>query len=149
MAFPSTNSTNTLDAALRQAMGIAGDIKAKAQNLANAAASGLGGDQIVWWPIYLTTQNNLLTQCASVSGIGAYAQAQLGNATFDIVGAFTTMQAAIVSTIAWISTNFPKDVNGNLLYVQYGSGVFTYTQFTPGQLSGLVSALNALIATIN
>ena len=151
--FPSTSGSNaiSLDVALQQAMSVAAQVKKAAQTLATNAGNGLGADQVVWWPVYLSTQNALLTQYAAVPGIAAYAQTQLGNATLDIAGTFAAMQAAIVSTIAWITANFPADTNGNLLYVQYGSGgaAITYTQFTAGQLTGLVSVLNTLIATIN
>lgn len=151
--FPSTSGSNaiSLDVALQEAMSVAAQVKQAAQTLANNATGTLGADKIVWWPVYLSTQNSLLSSYAAVPGIAAYAQTQLGNATLNIATAYAAMQSALQATITWITTNFPADTNGNLLYTQYGSGgsVLTYTQFSASELTGLVTVLNALIATIN
>jgi hypothetical protein len=153
MAFPSTAGTNavTLQNALQNAMQIAGQVKGQAQNLVSLASGGtLNGQQIVNVPSWLNLQNTQLTALAATPGLAAYAQAQLGNATFDIAAAFSAMQSAITATVQWIVSNFPKDAGNFLNYATFdGSGNVVFTVFTAGQLAGFISVLNALIATIN
>lgn len=98
----------------------------------------------------LAQLNAQLTQYAAVQGLAAYAQAQVGNPSLDVVGAFGAMQAALVAVLTWIVANFPKDSNGNLLYAQFNaSGVVVWTNFTGAQLAPLSPLLTALSATIN
>jgi len=153
MAFPSIAGTNsvTLQVALANAMQIAGQVKGMAQNwVALASAGSLNGQQIINMPAGLVQYNNQLSALAATPGLAAYAQAQLGNATFDIATAFTAMQSAITATVQWIAANFPVDSSGFLTYAKFdGSGNVVFTVFTAAQLSGFISQLNSLIATIN
>jgi hypothetical protein len=153
MAFPSTAGTNavTLQAALQSAMQIASAVKGQAQNLVSLASAGtLNGQQIANLPAWLNLQNQQLSALSTTSGLAAYAQTQIGNATFDIAAAFVAMQAAITATVQWIVSNFPVDAGGFLAYAKFdGSGNVIFTIFTAAQLAGFIAQLNALITTIN
>lgn len=153
MAFPSTSGSIplTLESAWEQARSMAATIKLNANTMLNLIAAGpVSAIQIVPIPGYLLIQKNMLNQFASVSGIAAYAQAQIGNPSLDVAGSFTAMQNAITNVANWILTNFPKDGSGNLLYQKYNAdGSFAYLSFTQAQLAGLVTVLNALVATID
>jgi hypothetical protein len=152
MAFPSSSGTNALglSQALQNAQNIAGQIKQQAQAFAaQAIGPGIVASQLVGIPALWTSYNTALSTYGAVPGMQAYAQAQLGNVSLDIASAFTAMQAAITSTVAWIQANFPAS-GGFLQYVQFRiDGNLTYTTFTPAQLTGFLTQLNALIATIN
>lgn len=153
MAFPSTSGSVplTLEAAWQQARSVAASVKATANNiLALIAAGPVSSIQLVGLPGYMNQQNTILTQCGAVSGIAAYAQAQVGNAGLNVPAAFSAMQTAMTNVSNWVTTNFPKDGSNNLLYQQYnGGGNFAYLSFTQAQLAGLVTVLNALVATID
>lgn len=97
----------------------------------------------------LAQLNVQLTQYAQVPGLASYAQTQVNNPSLDVAGAFNAMQSDLVTVLTWITTNFPKDVNGNLLYAQFnGSGQVVMTNFTGAQLAPLASLLGTLSATI-
>lgn len=153
MAFPSSTGSLpiTLESGWEQARQIAGAIKAQSQNLVSQGqGAGISGNVIVSFAGYLDSVNAQLTSIAGISGMASYAQAQVGSSTLDVAAAFSAMQTAITNTIGWIKTNFPKDASGNLLFTQWGTGgQAIYTQFTSVQLSGFVTQLQALIATID
>jgi len=153
MAFPSNTGSvpYTLEAGLSVAMRMAGDIKAQAQALLSGAQSGgVFGNSIVAFAAFLASDLTQFNVIASLSGIGSYAQSQIGSATENITTDFQNLTAAITNTINWITGNFPKDANGNVLYQQFNAdGTSKYTLFTPAQLTGFATQLNALIATIN
>jgi hypothetical protein len=153
MAFPSASGNNnlTLQRALDNAMTAAAQVKNLATGYAQQAASqGLNAQQIWGLTGQLSGFNQSLTIYAAVPNLGSFAQTALGSATLDIVAAFNTMQSAIVSTVQWVSTNFPVDAGGYLQYAKSdGNGNLLYTQFTPAQLTGFVTVLNSLAATIN
>lgn len=153
MAFPSSGGSvpYTLEAAWQGARTTAAMVKSQAQQLAGAAQSAaVSGQTLISFAAFLADSYARLNQYASLSGIAAYAQNQIGDATFDVSSAFTAMTSAISATVGWIKGNFPKDANGNLLYVQFTSDGHTqYTSFTVAQLANFVTQLNSLIATID
>lgn len=153
MAFPSSTGSIqlTLDAGWANARGAAAAIKAQAQTMLNLiAGSSVNAQQLIAIPGYAAQWLTALNQIAALPGIAAYAQAQIGNSSFDVVGAFNTMIAAIQAVSSWITTNTPKDGSGNLLVLQFNAdGSLKYSTFTSAQLSGLVTQLNALVAAID
>ena len=153
MAFPASNGSIplTLDAAWSLARNAAQQVQQQSNALnAQITAGSVSGQAIVNSCSFFATLNVTLTQCAATPGLAAYAQAQINNASFDVTGAFNTMQAALVAVGSWIIGNFPKDGNGNLLYVTFNSsGIPQYLAFTQAQLAPLAALLTALSATIN
>lgn len=153
MAFPSSTGSLpiTLESGWEQARQIAATVKTQAQTLlAGSQGAGVPGNTILSYCAYLDFANTTLTQIAAVPGMAAYAQAQIGT-SLDVSSAFNTMLSAIVNTVNWLRTNFPKDGSGNLLYTQFASsgGQQVYTTFTSAQLSAFVPVLQALLATID
>lgn len=153
MPFPASNGSIplTLDAAWALARSTAQQVQQQAQQLnAQISAGPVSAQIIVNSCAFFATLNVTLTQCAAVAGLAAYAQTQVGNPGLDVVGAFSSMQAALVAVGSWIMTNFPKDGSGNLLYVKFNaSGVPQYLSLTQAQLAPLATLLTALSATIN
>jgi len=153
MAFPSSSGSIpiTLESGWEQARVIAATVKTQAQTmLAGAQGAGLSADTILQYTAYLDSASTQLTQIAGISGMAAYAQAQIGT-SLDVASAFNAMLSAIQSTVAWVRANFPADGSGNLLYTQFApsGGSRVFTQFTAAQLTSFVPVLQALLATIN
>lgn len=153
MAFPATGGASfplTLDVAWTKARDTAANIKSQAVSLnAQITAGPVSSQVVINATSFLANLNLTLTQCAAVPGIAAYAQQQVNNPTLDVAGSFSAMQSALVTVVTWVMTNFPKDVNGNLLAIQFnGSGQLVWTSFTQAQLAGLATLLTALSATI-
>lgn len=154
-AFPSTSGSvqESLDSAWRRARQVAGDIKQRTTMLNNAAAAGnISSSAILSYATQLADAKVALASVASVSGIGAYAQEQIADPTFDIVTSFNDMVAAVDAVTAWIIANFPKDGDGYLLATLFSpdnNGRTQDRQFTPVQTANLRTALNGLLATIN
>lgn len=93
---------------------------------------------------------SLLNRDASVSGMGAYAQAQYNDNTYNVATEFTNMVNALNGVISWVVTNFPKDTGQFLqAYKINADGSRAPATFTSAQTAGLTSALNAAVATIS
>lgn len=148
MAFPATNGTAfpvALDAAWVGARQAAASLQSQCSSMnAQIAAGNVSGQVIVNALAFFVTINNQLTTYAAVPGIAAYAQQQVNNGTLDVAGAFATMQSALVAVGNWIITNFPSA--SALTLTAAGP---QWATFSTAQLAGLVTALNALSATIN
>lgn len=155
MAFPSTIGTvpTTLEAGWEQARALAATVKQQAQGMvAGAGGNGVYANQILSAYAFFQSAIATFNTIAGIAGIAAYAQAQIGSSTEDIASDFEAMVNAIQAAVTWINGNFPHDASNppNLLFAQFSStGVIQYTLFTPAELAGLVTVLNALIATIN
>lgn len=154
MAFPASNGATfplTLDTAWIKARDTAAAVKSQTDFLNGQITAGpVSAQNVVTTASVLANANVVLTSCAAVPGIAAFAQQQVNNASLDVAGAFTAMQNALVAVVTWIVTNFPKDGSSNLLAIQFnGSGQLVWSTFTQAQLSGLATLLTALSATIS
>jgi hypothetical protein len=147
MAFPASNGSIplTLEQAWSQARLAAQQVQQQANALNAQIPSGVSSQAILNACNFFAILNNQLTQCAQVPGIVAYAQAQIDNPSFDVAGAFTAMQTAIVNTISWIAQNFPLSN-----FVSFSAqGLVQYTTFTASQLAPLSALLTTLSGTID
>lgn len=149
MAFPSNNSDD-LDSAWSDARGIAGTVKNNASQVSAASLAGpVTAMAILRLVDLLASALVRLNQCAAVPGIAAYAQAQVNNPGFDVVGAFNAMTAGITSTVQWVMQNFPASGGFLLVDTFNGDGTRTSRSFDTATLAGFRTQLAALIATIN
>ena|ERR1043166_4600884 len=153
MAFPSTTGTkrDDLQGAWQQARSLAAAIKTQTQNVRAQSAAGTLGASVLL--AYLTEVADVRTQLlidAAVPGIGAYAQSQINDATFDVSAAFTAMVNQLTSARDWIIANFPKDASGFLLAQTLAADGHQQDRvFTAAQTAGLRTTLDALLATID
>lgn len=98
----------------------------------------------------LRAQIQTWERVAAVPGMGDFAQAALVESERDIVADFTAMVTAALAARDWIVAAFPKDGDGYLLRETFdASGARVERQFTPQQLGGLVTVMDALAATID
>lgn len=152
MTFPATNGASvplTLDAAWAQARDTAAQIQVQANSLnAQIAAGNVNAQVLINAQTLFVALNTRLTTIASMSGIVAYAQAQVSNPSLDVAAAFTAMQNALIACGTWIINNFPKDTGNFLQAVSFSGGNVVWATFSTAQLSGLATLLTALLATI-
>ncbi len=148
MAFPS--STKSLNAIWLGSQSTAARIRVEAQETRDTSAAGnISTKVILDFATGLADAIQDLAVAAATPGIVQYARDQLANPTLDVVVEYTAMRAQMIATRDWIGTNFPADVNGYLLFIQFtAERRFTYRQFTSAQTAGLRTQLDALIATI-
>lgn len=81
------------------------------------------------------------------SGIGAYAQAQLGEPALDVVAEFTAMRTELQALHDWIDTNFPKDTDGYFILNDEVTG--DSLEFTVAQLTAFRPIANDFMQTIS
>lgn len=153
MAFPSSNGSVqvSLAEAWADARAAAANVKSRAQQASVASAAGtLTGDAAVSLSTFLADSKVQLQRDAGVSGIGAYAQSQIGDPTLNVATEFNGLLTALDAVVSWIIANFPKDASGRLLHQTLtAAGRPVSAPFTAAQTAGLRTALDGLIAAIN
>lgn len=149
MAFPSDTARRTLSAGLQRAQSTAGSIKRIAQNNRDRMASShITAGGILSLLDNLRGAHAQLTEVAAMPGIADYAQEQLE--VSDVAGDFSAMLSAIEGASAWIIDNFPRADDGALKMEDMDSeGQRTERTFSSAQTSGLRTALDAVIASID
>jgi hypothetical protein len=152
MAFPSTlGIPYTLNLGWQSAMSIAAQIKTQALSLVTQINQGtISGNLLVGIPAQFYSYTSQLTTIGAVTGMQAYAQAQINIPGENITTDFTNMLNAMSAVSTWITSNFPVDTGGFLQYSSYGAnGTIIYATFSSTQLAPLVSLLNTLTNSIN
>ena len=140
----------SLAATLSNIQGMAQNIKSVGQNsLATMQAGTIDANFVFKLLDNLNSVISLLNLWAAVTGLNAYATANLpayqGTMTADI----TTVVNAAQTCINWIVANFPKDAGGFIQALTLNAdGSRTAATFTSTQTVGLQTALQALIATV-
>lgn len=151
MTFPSATGTQaeTLESAWAGARATASKVKQMCQGIRVASLAGpVAAQQLLDFMAQLATQQERLTACAGVPGIGAYAQQQFP--ALNLPAEFSAMQSAITNVRTWMVDNFPKDGSGFLLARQFdAAGRTTDRTFSTAALAGFRTQLDALIATID
>lgn len=86
---------------------------------------------------------------ASVPGLAAYAQAQIGVPSYDPVADYNTLVTQLNDCIAWVTSNFPKDTGGFMqAYTLNADGSRTQATFTSAQTAQLLTRINTALATL-
>lgn len=154
MAFPSSTGSRafTLDRALQTAQNQAGATKVQAQSLSISCAAGnVPAKTILDAVSSFADAKATFNKCAATSGLAAYAQAQVGDAT--IASEFTAMTSAIDAVVSSVMSTFPKDSTNTFLLITSftpdGTGKTQQQTFTAAQLAPLKSLLDALVASID
>lgn len=84
-----------------------------------------------------------------VAAIVPYIQGQIGNSTFPVAVTVNAIQSAAQILASGISSEFPKDTNGNLLFVTLpASGVPSFASFTGAQFPNTQTNVTNFLATI-
>lgn len=154
MAFPTNRGVTpvNLSGAWDRARNIATTVKLRTVQMSSGAAvGGVSSLEVLDYATFLADQRLALLDLAAIPGMAAYAQAQVNNPARDISAEFNAMVNAMQSTVDWIVTNFPKDVNGFLLSVTFlpgGSGRTTPRLFSAADLTTFKTVVDALSLTM-
>jgi hypothetical protein len=140
-------SSQTLDDALKAAKRDAWALRVAVLDYAAAFATGGTATDVLNCHRRLVVAISSLTAVAATPGLAQYAQAQEGDATYDVAAEFTAMLGAAVAARDWIEANFPA-AGGYLQANSFVGHAVTPRPFTAGQLAGLVTVLNAVATTI-
>lgn len=112
-------------------------------------AAGCSADLVLSIAQHCAQVLTILDAAAATPGLKAYAAAQYGDAVYDMVQEYQALRAALVDLRDGIVTLFPQDANGWLLYQKLqADGSLQTRSFTPAQLSGLLTRLDAVLAAI-
>lgn len=146
MTFP---TASTLDNMLSIVQNEARRLKTIAADLKAQSLSGpISADAITAFFLILGSAKARFASASAVTGLGAYAQDQLGSPALDIAAEFTAMTTQIDATISWIMANFPGS-GGYVLKEQLAAdGTITVRQFSTAALAAFRAQLDALTATI-
>lgn len=145
--FPASGKV-MLNGAWLQMIQTAAQIKSTAQSLVSAPS--VSRMQALNYANSLAAALATLDSLAGTSGIAEYAQAQMNDATINIVTEYTAMRFQIVATQNWIVANFPNDGAGNLIVYTFDANKrYVDIALTTAERSAFVAVLNSLIATIN
>lgn len=154
MAFPATGTSraDNLSDVWSRARDRGRQVRAAAVTLsASATGPNTSGWDVLQFSTFLADAKVDLLRYSQVGGIGAYAQAQINDATVNIATEFNSMMSAIDAVTAAIITNFPKDGSGRLLFLTFAadnSGRYVSSTFTAAQMAPVKTSLDALVATI-
>lgn len=156
MAFPSDQSGRALDPVLDMFVRTrreASILKSMAQGVVNTYSTrNMSANVAIQIIDTLKAALELFAQARTTPGIGQFAQNLYSDATLDIVFEFNNMETECRNVRDWMVSAFPVDANGYLQKEQFSAandGSRDTRAFTPTQLSGLFTRLNALAATID
>lgn len=145
--FPSTLNP-TLELALERILWCATNIKNQTNFLINLTQ--ITRKQLIDYINIIASELSALDTYSAITGVGAYAQTQLGNESLNIVAEFTTMRTQIVNVQDWIIANFPKDASNNLAVYSFDVNKrYVDVYFTAGELTAIKTQLTNLVNTIN
>lgn len=144
-------STVPLARAFNQSLGMGQQMRARVQQL--RTASSLGPTERA---LYLTLQRELSeamtlwASAAAMPGLVAYARAELGDGTLDLVAELIAARSAAQTLRDWIFTNFPREAgSGAVLTHTYSQeGVATPLTFSVAATAGFRAAADAFIAAL-
>lgn len=147
--FPSSNQPD-LATGWANILSAATAVRGIAASAVGALATTVGADVIMAYERALVAQRGVLLARVAQSGMPAYAQQMTANSGLDIVAEWNTMSTALNAVITWITTNFPKDGNGKLLFLHYDNNaneqLDTFTSAQTASLSTLMATLRDTIA---
>jgi len=146
----SFRSSNVLPAkAYDTVRGAAVQLKLNLQGF-NTRLANSGADYDFVREIYRTLgrANDQFSALKTTPGLAQYARDAEVDQTYDVAGAFTSMQAAIAAASDWIVNNVPASVTVKPP-AQWDSSTLISDTFTPAQTGGLQAKLSAVIAEIS
>lgn len=141
MAFKA--SQLSLQQGLTQALDVAGQEKRTLNAWKTQLAGNITGLDAVAMLANLDRVLPIFAQVSALPGLAVYAKAQFGNDTYDVAAEFNTMVSALTAIKTWLTTNIPANA------VSISNGSLVGATYTPAQTAGLLSLVNAAIATID
>ena len=136
--------------AYEEIKGVALQLQRQAQSRASSWASGGSASEVLAVLDNAVANKARLQTLAAVPGVAAYAQAQENDPGYDIIAEYNALISAIDGVINEIVTTMPTSNPGGFVeaFTLAADGSVTYRTFTAGQLSGVITALNAVVAAV-
>jgi len=149
MAFPASNAV-ALSSTLQNLQNVAYGTKSQAQNaIITMQANNIDTNFVFQILDQLRSFMTLLASVAGIPNLDAYANAQCPGYNGSLTADGTAVFNAAQGVINWVVANFPVDAQGYLQAFKLNSdGSRAPASFNPGQTTGLVTVLQAFIATI-
>ena len=143
MAFRASNQS--LQDVLVQIKRTAFAVKRDAQSLrSDSATAAIPFARIQDFFRSLQVRRTDMTARAGTAGLADYAKGQENDPGYDVVAEFNVMKAAIQTTEDWIVINMPASIA-----VSSSTSDIVLAEFSPAELAGLRTQLDALIAAID
>jgi len=139
MAF---RTDQPLQQAFSAAISRAAGIKAQLQRFSTALAGNITANDALGMAAAIREALTLFNASSAVPGVGAYAQAQYNDATYDVATEFSSMTTALQAVLTWLENNIPANS------VSVTSASLTSASFTSAQTAPLLTLVNSAIATI-
>lgn len=148
MAFRASNKTPVV--VYERLKSTALNLKTYTNNRITAIQSqGLDADELENLYETVLQFKNTLSELSSVNGLAAYASDQEADPTYDVVAEFQTLSANLADVADYIQGAWPKDANGYLLAHQFVNDTLTPREFTPGELTTLVTKMELVNSSIS
>ncbi len=142
--------TNRLQRIYQQLTDEVAEVRRRAVSLQDQAAVGsVQSTQILDWFTSLASSKEAIASLASTPGLANYAKNESNDSGYDIAVSFNAMTAAIDACLAWVTTNYPKDVNGYIQSHTFSGTSIVARNFTTLQTTPLRTVLGVLISTIS
>jgi hypothetical protein len=147
MAFIAT--TRTPDEAYVKIKGLMHQIKLAADRKAAQFGSGGLSNEVLEVLDSLVTARNELDSVEAIPGIVQYARDVENDQSYNVGAEFTSVKNAVQAAIDEIVATYPVSANGYVEEFNIGlDGARVYRLFTAQQLSGVVTALQSISASI-
>lgn len=123
-------------------------LKSNVQTVRGAlATANTNADVVINIMRHIRTARDEITTAKVVAGLDSYAKAQFNDTTVDIVKEANDVITACNNVLSWIAANFPSGAGGFILKDKIVDGQIEARVFTPTAMAGLITQLDALIAT--
>lgn len=114
------------------------------------AGQSLTADQIINLTQRLRWYRDRFNLAKSTDGIVDYATTQEDKGDYDVIAEFTAMLSAIEAVITWVYNCFPTSAEGYIeAHMLAMDGTLTIREFSPAQLSGWKTSLQALADSVS
>lgn len=111
----------------------------------SAAAGGTTPSMFVGFHNFLMTLAPQWDALKNVSGLAAYIQTRIGDASYDPVAAYNAVQAAGGNCVTYIRQNLTQDANGNICMWKLVGGSYVGITYPAAALTSFVTLLDALL----
>ena len=111
--------------------------------------SGMNGNDLLGILETLKQASIDFATLKATPGIAQYAKDQENDQAYDVATEFNTLESLVNTAVINLAASLPVDSNGYLLLLKLQDSVKDWRAFTPVQLAGIKSDLDAIILAVN
>ena len=112
-------------------------------------ASGMNGNDLLGIIETLKQASIDFAILKTTPGIAQYAKDQENDQTYDVATEFNALESLVNTAVTNLAASLPVDSNGYLLLLKLQGSAKDWRVFTPAQLAGIKSDLDAIILAVN